>query len=118
MKHLITVDNYNVMQLTLPLDFIFYFEKDIAHDDVSRTVFKVAKEVNINKYYPLSNTNAHGYDGVMMFKLVILSRTLLVEFLLMNLKGCAEIISDLYLLHRETSHLLYRFIDSLRKILK
>lgn len=62
--------------MQLPLDFTFSFEKDIAKDDVSRSVIEVAEEVNINNYVNLSNRDSHGYDGVMMFKLVVLSRTL------------------------------------------
>ena len=76
MKPIINEINYNALQMQLPLDFTFSFEKDIAKDDVSRSVIEVAEEVNINNYVNLSNRDSHSYDGVMMFKLVILSRTL------------------------------------------
>ena len=53
------------------LNFNLSFEKDIAHDDICRTVIEVVEEVNIAKYVDFTNRNAHGYDGVMMFKLML-----------------------------------------------
>ena len=55
------------------LNFNLSFEKDIAHDDICRTVIEVVEEVNIAKYVDFTNRNAHGYDGVMMFKLIMLA---------------------------------------------
>ena len=55
------------------LNFNLSFEKDIAHDDICRTVIEVVEEVNIAKYVNFTNRNAHGYDGVMMFKLIMLA---------------------------------------------
>ena len=67
--------NYTAYQPHMLLDFTFSFEKDVAHDDVCRTVIEVAEEVNIGKYVDLSNRNSYGYDGVTMFKLVLLAKT-------------------------------------------
>lgn len=57
------------------LDFPFSFEKDVAHDDACRTVIEVDEEVNIGKYVDFTNRNSYGYDGVTMFKLVLLAKT-------------------------------------------
>ncbi len=55
------------------LDFSFSFEKDIPHDDICRTVMAITERINIGKYVDFSNRNTHGYDGVMMFKLLVLA---------------------------------------------
>jgi len=59
----------------MPLDFNISFEKDVPADDICRTVIEVAEEVNIGKFVDFSHRNSHGYNGVMMFKLVILAKT-------------------------------------------
>ncbi|WP_413107612.1 hypothetical protein [Thomasclavelia sp.] len=56
------------------LDFTFSFEKDVPQDDICRTLIEIAEEVNLNMYVDFSHRNSHGYDGVMMFKLVILAK--------------------------------------------
>ena len=55
------------------LNFNLSFEKDIAHDDICRTVIEVVEEVNIARYVDFTNRNTHGYDGVMTFKLIMLA---------------------------------------------
>ena len=55
------------------LDFTFSFEKDIAHDDICRTIIEIMEGIHIGRYVDFKNRNTHGYDGVMMFKLLILS---------------------------------------------
>lgn len=74
MKTNIYKSNYNAYQTYMLLDFTFSFEKDIAHDDICRTVIEIAEEVNIGKFVDFSHRNAHGYDGVMMFKLILLAK--------------------------------------------
>ena len=73
MKTLEYIENYNAYQPYMLLNFNLSFEKDIAHDDICRTVIEVVEEVNIAKYVDFTNRNAHGYDGVMMFKLIMLA---------------------------------------------
>lgn len=70
------MSDYNSYQPYFLLDFTFSFEKDIPHDDICRTVIEIAEEVNIAKFVDFSHRNSHGYDGIMMFKLVILAKTL------------------------------------------
>lgn len=65
--------NYNAYQLNMLLDFTFSFEKDIAHDDICRTIIEISEGIHIGKYVDFKNRNTHGYDGMMMFKLLILS---------------------------------------------
>lgn len=67
--------NYNSFQPYLLLDFTFSFEKDVGHDDICRTVIEIAKEVNLAKYVDFSRRNSHGYNALMMFKLVLLAKT-------------------------------------------
>ena len=73
MKTLEYIENYNAYQPYMLLNFNLSFEKDIAHDDICRTVIEVVEEVNIAKYVDFTNRNAHGYDGIMMFKLIMLA---------------------------------------------
>lgn len=68
--------NYNAYQPALPLDFTISYDKDIPEDDISRTVKSVAERINLAKYVNFSNRNSYGYDGVVMFKCVILGKTL------------------------------------------
>jgi transposase len=68
--------NYNAYQPNMLLDFSLSFEKDIAHDDICRTVIEVAEGINVAKYVDFSNRNSYGYDGVMMFKILILAKSL------------------------------------------
>ena len=69
-------EDYTVYQPNMLLDFNFSFEKDVALDDVSRTVIEIAEGVNLAKYVNLKHRNSHGYDGMMMFKLVLLGKAL------------------------------------------
>lgn len=69
-------EDYIVYQPNMLLDFNFSFEKDVAMDDVSRSVIEIAEGVNLAKYVNLKNRNRHGYDGMMMFKLVLLGKTI------------------------------------------
>jgi len=75
MKKQLHETNYTAYQPHMLLDFTFSFEKDIAHDDVCRTVIEIAEEVNIGKYVDFTKRNSYGYDGVMMFKIVLLAKT-------------------------------------------
>ena len=86
------------------LNFNLSFEKDIAHDDICRTVIEVVEEVNIAKYVDFTNRNAHGYDGVMMFKLIMLA---------MADSGYVSTrpISDICLSLKIRSHLIRHFKD-------
>lgn len=68
--------NYNAYQPNMLLDFSLSFEKDIAHDDICRTVIEVAEGINVAKYVDFSNRNSYGYNGVMMFKILILAKSL------------------------------------------
>lgn len=58
------------------LDFSFSFENDIAHDDICRTVIEIIEGINLGKFINFDNRNSYGYDGTMMFTLVILAKTL------------------------------------------
>ncbi len=73
MKTLEYIENYNAYQPYMLLNFNLSFEKDIAHDDICRTVIEVVEEVNIARYVDFTNRKTHGYDGVMMFKLIMLA---------------------------------------------
>lgn len=68
--------NYKAYQPYMLLDFSFSFENDIAHDDICRTVIEVVEGINIAKYVNFDHRNSHGYNGMMMFNLVILAKTL------------------------------------------
>ena len=68
--------NYKAYQPYMLLDFSFSFENDIAHDDICRTVIEVVEGINIAKYVNFDHRNSHGYNGMMMFTLVILAKTL------------------------------------------
>ena len=76
MKTNIYETNYNAYQPYLLLDFSFSFENDIAHDDISRTVIDIVERINLGNYIDFDNRNAHGYNAVMMFTLVLLAKTL------------------------------------------
>lgn len=65
--------NYNAYQLNMILNFTFSFEKDIAHDDICRTIIEIAEWINVGKFVDFKNRNTHGYDGVTMFKLLVLA---------------------------------------------
>lgn len=68
--------NYNAYQPYMLLDFNISFEKDIAPDDICRTVMEVTERINLCKYVNFSNRNSYGYNGIMMFNLVILAKAL------------------------------------------
>lgn len=76
MKTINILENYNAYQPYMLLDFNLSFEKDIAHDDICRTVIEITEGINIAKYVDFTNRNSYGYDGIMMFKLVILAKAL------------------------------------------
>lgn len=65
--------NYKAYQPCILLDSSFSFEKDIPHDDICRTVMMITERLNIGKYVDFSNRNTHGYDGVMIFKRLVLT---------------------------------------------
>ncbi|MEG0277045.1 MAG: hypothetical protein RR630_08440 [Coprobacillus sp.] len=46
MKTNIYETNYNAYQLNMLLDFTFSFEKDIAHDDICRTIIETHISIN------------------------------------------------------------------------
>lgn len=73
---LIPTDDYIAYQPNMLLDFNFSFERDVAVDDISRTVSEVVEGANLLKYVNFKNRNAHGYDGIMLLKLVLLAKTL------------------------------------------
>lgn len=73
---LIPTQDYIAYQPNMLLDFNFSYEKDVAVDDISRTVSEVVEGANLLKYVNFKNRNAHGYDGIMLLKLVLLAKTL------------------------------------------
>lgn len=74
--NLIPTNDYTAYQPSLLLDFNFSYEKDVAIDDISRTVCEVVEGVNLLKYINFKNRNAHGYDGMKLLKIVLLAKTL------------------------------------------
>lgn len=76
MKTNIYETNYNVYQPYLLLDFSFSLENAIPHDDISRTVIEIVERINLDHYIDFDNRNAHGYNAVMIFTLVLLAKTL------------------------------------------
>lgn len=68
--------DYTAYQPNMLLDFHFSYEKDIAADDISRTVSEAVEGACLIKYVSFKNRNAHGYDRIMMLKLVLLAMTL------------------------------------------
>lgn len=76
MKTNIYKTNYNAYQPYLLLDFSFSFENTIPHDDISRTVIEIVERINLGHYIDFDNRNAHGYNAVMIFTLVLLAKTL------------------------------------------
>lgn len=68
-----TKSNTTILQMGLPLDFTFSFEKDVPENDISRIVIQIVERINIGKYIDLTNRETHGYDGVMLFKLIMLA---------------------------------------------
>lgn len=76
MKTNIYEKNYKAYQPYMLLDFSFSFENDVAHDDICRTVIEITEGITISKYVDFKNRNTHGYNGVMMFTLVLLAKTL------------------------------------------
>lgn len=69
-------EDYNAYQPYMLLDFSFSFENDIAHDDICRSIIKIVKGINLGKFINFDSRNSYGYDGTMMFTLVILAKTL------------------------------------------
>lgn len=65
--------DYTAYQPNMLLDFHFSYEKDIAADDISRTVSEAVEGACLIKYVSFKNRNAHGYDRIMMLKLVLLA---------------------------------------------
>ena len=55
------------------LDFNISFEKDIPADDICRTVIEVTERIDLKKFVDLSHRDSHGYDGLMMFRLILLA---------------------------------------------
>ena len=47
--------------------------QDVTADDISRTVIKVTERIDINKFVAFTHRNSHGYDGLMMLRLLLLA---------------------------------------------
>ena len=73
LKNKNTIPNTTTYQPHFLLDFTCSFENDVPQDDISRSVIQITERININNYVDLRNRNSFGYDGVMMFKLVLLA---------------------------------------------
>ncbi|UWO52867.1 transposase [Catenibacterium mitsuokai] len=65
--------DYTAYQTYALLDFNISFEKDIPADDISRTVIEVTERIDINKFVDFTHRNSHGYDGLMMLRLLLLA---------------------------------------------
>ena len=65
--------DYTAYQTYALLDFNISFEKDVTADDISRTVIKVTERIDINKFVAFTHRNSHGYDGLMMLRLLLLA---------------------------------------------
>ncbi len=76
MKTIEYKENYKAYQPYMLLDFSFSFENDIADNDICRTVIEVVEGINIGEYVNFDHRNTYGYNGVMMFTLVLLAKTL------------------------------------------
>ena len=46
---------------------------DVTADDISRTVIEVTERIDINKFVAFTHRNSHGYDGLMMLRLLLLA---------------------------------------------
>ena len=65
--------DYTAYQTYALLDFNISFEKDVPADDISRTVIEVTERIDINKFVDFTHRNSHGYDGLMMLRLLLLA---------------------------------------------
>ena len=65
--------DYTAYQTYALLDFNISFEKDIPAGDISRTVIEVTERIDINKFVDFTHRNSHGYDGLMMLRLLLLA---------------------------------------------
>lgn len=65
--------DYTTYQTYALLDFNISFEKNIPTDDISRTVIEVTERIDINKFVDFTHRNSHGYDGLMMLRLLLLT---------------------------------------------
>lgn len=65
--------DYTAYQTYALLDFNISFEKDVTADDISRTVIEVTERIDINKFVAFTHRNSHGYDGLMMLRLLLLA---------------------------------------------
>ena len=63
--------DYTAYQTYALLDFNISFEKDIPAGDISRTVIEVTERIDINKFVDFTHRNSHGYDGLMMLRLLL-----------------------------------------------
>ncbi len=48
-------------------------KKDVPADDISRAVIEVTERIDINKFVDFTHRNSHGYDGLMMLRLLLLA---------------------------------------------
>ena len=65
--------DYTAYQTYALLDFNISFEKDVPADDISRAVIEVTERIDINKFVAFTHRNSHGYDGLMMLRLLLLA---------------------------------------------
>ncbi|MFR6593097.1 transposase [Catenibacterium sp.] len=65
--------DYTAYQTYALLDFNISFEKDVPADDISRAVIEVTERIDINKFVDFTHRNSHGYDGLMMLRLLLLA---------------------------------------------
>jgi transposase len=109
-------NDYNTYQPALPLDFVVSYDKDIPNDDISRTVNDIVERINLAKYIDFTNRDSYGYDGVSMFKCIILGKALNGYASLRDYeKLCKFDVRFKFIMHGETpSHQsFYRFIKDL-----
>ena len=65
--------DYTAYQTYALLDFNISFEKDVPADDISRAVIEVTERIDINKFVDFTHRNSHGYDDLMMLRLLLLA---------------------------------------------
>jgi len=101
--------DYTAYQTYALLDFNISFEKDVPADDISRTVIEVTERIDINKFVDFTHRNSHGYDGLMMLRLLLLA---FADNGYASTRKLAELTSDICSSHRIRSLLIRHFRDS------
>ena len=106
--------DYTAYQTYALLDFNISFEKDVPADDISRIVIEVTERIDINKFVDFTHRNSHGYDGLMMLRLLLLA---FADNGYASTRKLAELTSDICSSHRIRSLLIRHFRDSSMMIL-